>query len=151
MGLCSRYDLSFLWNTVTMEKFLVVENPRLGVLHRVLLIGAVITAVTNLFINQPYYHIFHPDALGLEMWGVEAPSLQPGTCTDATLTDFAYQHSQDFVYQPQRCSTLPIGESFRKVAGTLDFATFASDMHVRREKRGRGLPNDFGRMHRPGR
>eukprot|EP00392_Amoebophrya_sp_AT5.2_P009150 g9178.t1 len=118
---------------VYLPKEIVIENRRLGIVHRILQIAVGIWVGFNIFHSRAWTQDYVPVHGIVELWSSTGSS---SSFDDATslkhCTDFsyyAYQWSASFRYAPTKCLKLPEGENQSKLGNKMYIPTYAHDKY----------------------
>ncbi|CAK9037816.1 unnamed protein product [Durusdinium trenchii] len=116
---------------IYVQKYVTIQNVRLGLLHLCLKIAAGIWALVLMFSLRAYDNNAVPSGSFLEVWQMPAPSAQSGDfsyCTNPEQYDYVY--NEDYVYKMSGCETLHLGEAHRKQGNSIFFPTSIDDSYV---------------------
>jgi len=122
--------LDMLCGTIQVPKALVIRNVRLGLLLRILQVGALVWNIYSIFVLQGWTIVSVPMPHSLEVWTSPAApsSSQPAYCT----TPFFYQYSSSYTFNMTRCLDIPDGEKVSKLGTNLFVATSIQDQYITR-------------------
>lgn len=115
-----------LFDHITIQKSLQINNPRLGILLLFLQVAVVVLVAIQIFLASAWNTVTQPVSFGLEMW-TEAgnrsavQNTQVKHCADPA--SFAYKYSNSLEYTPIDCRPLPRGEAFVKNGLNIFFPT----------------------------
>lgn len=122
--------------TFAMPKALLIENAKLGILHRLLQVFAVAFIGYDLISHRAWQKFAKPTDYGLEVWTVSARD-RGLTNLDDTMhcidpTSLQYTYSELHSYEPDHCRELIDGERIVKANTDLFIPTFLQDDYVSR-------------------
>jgi len=133
---------------ISVPKTVIIYNRRLGVLHRLLQVIALIWVLYNIIVTRPWNRVYTPVARGVEIWATPASDSAAAAttagvkhCTD--FSDYVYVYDSSFSYHPTKCLALPPGESFSKSGGKVFYTTYAKDVRNKRFVQGTAACTDL--------
>lgn len=125
------------FGTVMVPKVLVIENRRLGFMHRILQVACIAWVAYNTFSARAWLVHTVPMMHGLEIWttagdveGVDTASVPH--CADPDSFDYTY--SQSYAFDFDRCFELPPGETVEKFGSVVYVPTCLDDKYIGKAK-----------------
>jgi len=127
------FPLGQFCDCITIEKSLSIKNQRLGVVFRLLQIGAVVLVMMQIAVSRAWNTTTIPVSYGLEMWTVEgteaaANDMDVTHCSDPLSLKYVYQENK--TYGPTSCKRLALADAYNKNGPSLFFPIHVEDTYV---------------------
>ncbi|CAD7936880.1 unnamed protein product [Amoebophrya sp. A120] len=133
--------MSWLWDKVgdliafvRLPKEVVIENRRLGFLHKLLTLATLIFVLYTSITAQIWNERFVPVHSSVSLWSGSPPAYDasatplPQHCDTATLAaTYNYDWDATEKYRPAQCLPMPVGEHMWKLGSQMYIPTFVQD------------------------
>mmetsp|Transcript_94579 Transcript_94579/g.147908 ORF Transcript_94579/g.147908 Transcript_94579/m.147908 type:complete len:568 (-) Transcript_94579:55-1758(-) len=128
--------VAMMWSmcgSITVPKMLAIKNQRLGILFRLLQIGAIVIICLMVFVSKSWNTQEVPVSNGGYVYAEDgsATAMQNSSVAHCNnVASYAYQYTSSIRYAPAECRLLPRGENFIKQGANLYIPTHIEDTYT---------------------